>query len=123
MTEYNFRTLNAKDIFPVCNIISKIGFEKLKESIKGQDLTGFTELDDKVFEAIGVNVFFDIVGVVISNIDKCEDEIFAFFASITDLSKKAIQEMPLGDFAEMISEFVQKEELKDFMKVVSRFLK
>ena len=123
MSDYTFRTLNAKDIFPMCNIISKIGFEKIKESMKGQDLSGFTTLDDRALEAIGMNVVVDIVGIVISNIGKCEDEIFAFFASVTDLPQETVQEMPLGDFAELVGDFVQKKELKDFMKVVSRFLK
>jgi hypothetical protein len=123
MTEYTFRTLNAKDIFPVCEIISKIGFNEFKGCLNGVDLSKFVAFDKEAIYQIGFGVMIDIAGVVLANMYKCESQIFTFMASITGLEVEQVEAMPLPDFAEMIADFTEKPELKDFMKVVSRFLK
>jgi hypothetical protein len=72
---------------------------------------------------IGISVAFDIGGVILSNLPKCETEIYSFLASVTGLKVKEIEEASMADFAEMIITLVQKDEFKDFIGVVSRFLK
>lgn len=122
-TEYTFRTLNAKDVFPVCEIISKIGFNEFKGCLDGVDLSKFISFDKKAMYEIGVGVMIDVAGVVLANMYKCESQIFTFLASVTNLEIEQVEAMPLPDFANMIVEFTEKPELKDFMQVVSKFLK
>lgn len=124
MTEYNFRQLNSTDIFPVCNIISKIGIRELKTCFKGQDLSAVTNTEDEgAMMALGAGVALDVAGVVFANIQKCQKEIYTFLSSVTELSEKELKAMPPADFADIVINFFKKEELKDFMKVVSKFIK
>lgn len=122
MTEYNFRKLNSTDIFPVCNIIAKIGIRELKDCFNGQNLSVNTE-DENAMMALGAGVAFEVAGVIFANMQKCQKEIYSFLASITELSEKDLKTMPPADFADIIINFFRKEELKDFMKVVSKFIK
>lgn len=124
MTEYTFRQLKSTDIFPVCNIISKIGIKELRNSFKGQDISALTNAEDEdAILALGVGVAFDVAGVVFANMHKCQQEIYAFLSSVTELSEEELKAMPPADFADIVIQFFKKEELKDFMKVVSKFIK
>lgn len=124
MTEYKFRQLNSTDIFPVCNIISKIGIRELKTCFKGQDLSAVTNTEDEgAMMALGAGVALDVAGVIFANMQKCQKEIYTFLSSVTELSEKELKTMPPADFADIVIHFFKKEELKDFMKVVSKFIK
>lgn len=127
MTEYTFRKLTSTDIFPVCNIISKIGIRELKSCLDTQNLAAFAAQGGKknksAIMALGASVAFDIAGVVFANMQKCEAEIFTFLASVTDLTEDDLRTMPPADFADIIINFFKKEELGDFISVVSKFIK
>lgn len=123
---YEFRALCSKDIFPVCNIISKIGVKEFKtcfDSDEVKKMIASAGKDEDVTSAVGASIFFDIAGIVMGNMSKCENEIYSFLSSVTGLKVAALQKMGLADFAELIIEFFKKDDLKDFMKVVSKFLK
>lgn len=64
----------------------------------------------------------EIANVIISHIPDCETEIFAFLSGVTGLKVAEIKEFELATFAEMIIDFLKKEELGDFFKVVSKLL-
>lgn len=125
-TAYEFRKLCAEDIFPVCNIISKIGIKEFKSCFDSKDIKAITASGgnkDEIAAAVGVNVFVDVAGIVLANIGKCENEMFSFLGSVAGLKSEAVRKMDLSEFADMIVSFFKKEELKDFFKVVSKFLK
>lgn len=124
MTEYNFKQLNSTDIFPVCNIISKVGIRELKTCFQGQDLSAIANTEDEgAMMALGAGVALDVAGVVFANMQKCQQEIYTFLSSVTELSEEELKAMPPADFADIVINFFKKEELKDFMKVVSKFIK
>lgn len=132
--DFKIRKLNSTDIFPMCSIISKIGVGQFKDCFSGY--TTFNNLTDTLdggeataedkeerITAIGMAVMFDVAGIVLGNLNKCQNEIYLFLSSITDISEEELKAMPPGDFAEIVIAFFKKEELKDFMKVVSKFVK
>lgn len=102
-------------------IISKIGFSELKTCFEGESVQKMVKKKD--VEGAGMAVMLDIAGIIIGNLPKCETEIFNFLADLTGLSAKEIQEASLAEFAEMVIELVQKEEFRDFIKVVSKLFK
>lgn len=126
MTEYNFRQLNSTDIFPVCTILSKIGIREFKDCFDGSNVAAFFKdgkLDDNGKMALGASVTFDVIGVVLGNMEKCKNEIFRFLTSVSDKTEKQLREMSPADFLNMLVDFSRKEELADFIKVVSKFFK
>lgn len=123
---YELRPLVASDMGAICKIITAIGIRQFKECFKVEqfkknDKEGAESKEDLVdFETIGFSVFFDIAGIIISNIPKAESEIQAFLASLTGMSIAAIKKIPFADYGEMIIDVVTKEEFQDFFKRVMK---
>ena len=119
---YELRALSSKDIFPVSKIISKIGIKEFKNCFNSDTVKRLVQGKEEA-EGIGLLIMVDIVGVILSNLPNCETEIYSFLSSMTGAKVKELEEMPMAEFAELITEIVQKEDFKDFFKVVSKLLK
>lgn len=102
-------------------IISKIGFSELKTCFESDSVQRMVKKKD--VEAAGMAVMIDIAGIIIGNLPKCENEIYAFLSDLTGLTVEQVQEASLAEFAEMILGLVQKDEFKDFIGVVSKLFK
>ena len=117
-TTFELRKLEAKDIAPMASIINKIGWKDIKtcfQPIEGKDMTDLN--------ALGMTVAFDIVGIVLANYEKCQQDVFSFLSSLSGMKPKQIESLSPADFAEMVIDVVQKEEFKDFFLVVSKLFK
>lgn len=128
MKSYELRELTSKDVFPMFRIISKFGIGEFKKCFDPQLISQFIDENgdfdgDKLASIVGVNIAFDIASIVFENVPKCEDEIFDFLTSISNLKRKEIETMSMVDFFEMIVDVVQKKEFKDFFGVVSKLFK
>ena len=120
------RKLTSKDIFPMCQIVKKIGIDEFKQCFSKPEIMALLSEDKGKGEAagkIGISITFDIVSIIVGNLPKCKDEIYDFLAGLTGAKKKALEDMPLAEFAELIIDLVKKEEFKDFIGVVSGLLK
>lgn len=126
---YELRPLVAADMGPICKIITAIGVRQFKECFnidqlkkkKGEDGENAEESTESLdVETIGFGVFFDIAGIIISNIPKAESEIQAFLASLTGMPIAAIKKIPFADYGELIIDVVTKKEFQDFFKRVMK---
>ena len=123
--KYTFRKLEAKDIAPMASILSKIGLKEVKNCFSPDDMKAIAggEGGIEAVGAVGVSVAFEIAGVILSNYERCQNDVFSFLASLSGMDIKQIESLPLGTFTEMVIDVVKKEEFKDFMKVVSKLFK
>ena len=123
--KYTLRKLEAKDIAPMASILSKIGLKEVKNCFSPDDMKAIAggEGSIEAVGAVGVSVAFEIAGVILSNYERCQNDVFSFLASLSGMDIKQIESLPLGTFAEMVIDVVKKEEFKDFMKVVSKLFK
>ena len=123
--KYTLRKLEAKDIAPMASILSKIGLKEVKNCFSPDDMKAIAggEGGIEAVGAVGVSVAFEIAGVILSNYERCQNDVFSFLASLSGMDIKQIESLPLGTFAEMVIDVVKKEDFKDFMKVVSRSFK
>ena len=122
---YALRKLEAKDIAPMASILSKIGLKEVKNCFSPDDLKAIAGGDGSIeaVGAVGVSVAFEIAGVILSNYEKCQNDVFSFLASLSGMDIKQIETLPLDTFTEMVIDVVKKEDFKDFMKVVSKLFK
>lgn len=126
--EYELRKLTSKDIFPMVKLISKFGIDEFKKCLDPKiikdlvDETGGIK-GDQLTSIVGMNIVFDIASIVMTNLGKCENEIYDFLASVSNLKRKEIEKMSPAEFAQIIVDFIQKEEFKDFFGVVSKLVK
>ena len=120
------RKLTSKDIFPMCQIIKKIGIDEFKECFSMpeiQKLVAENGNTENVANQVGIGIMFDIVSIIVGNLPKCEDEIYDFLVSLTGEKKKTLEELSIADFTQLIVDLVQKEDFKDFIGVVSKSFK
>ena len=134
---YKLRALCAEDIFPVLTIVKKIGIKEFKECFNKEALDNVVDVfvngaknngseNDNTLAAVGLSILpsvLDVVDVLLNNIPKCENDLYKFLESISDLSIEEIKKLPMSDFIGMIIDIVKKEEFKDFFKVVSELFK
>lgn len=117
---YTLRKLCARDVFPFMKIMSKIGIKQFSDCFNVEtDENG--DVSFGIADA-GIAVAFSIADVLMSNLYKCEDEIYTFLAGLSGMEKEEIMDLELGVFAQMIIDVFQKKEFSDFFKVVSRLL-
>lgn len=120
---YEFRTLCSKDIFPMVTLINKIGIAKFKDAFQSDGIQKIISGGEKNLEAIGISVAFELAGIVLEALPKCEDDIYNMLSNVSNVKRKELEKMDMGTFFEMIVDFIQKPEFKDFMKVVSKLFK
>lgn len=128
-TKFELRELKSADLFPMFAILSKIGFKDLKESLSADTISGLLESvkseesEDTKVTALGFSIIMEVVEVIMKNLPHCEKEIYNFLAGLSGMTAKEIAELPMVTFTEMIIAVIQKDEFKDFFKVVSGLFK
>lgn len=119
--QYNFRSMKATDVFKLTSILAKIGVKDIKGCIT--NYMTLTKDDEADKNALALNLGVDIVEVLLSNIDKCEEPIYKFLASVTDLTERDIKGMEATEFITLIYDLFAQKEYLDFFKVALRFQK
>lgn len=127
---YTLRKLNAGDIVPMCAVIKNIDLKEIKNCFGVDKVKSIIEAikDDKGesgvnIEAVGFEVVVDVVDIILNNLDRCMDSLFRFLSNLSGMTREEVAVLDLAVFTEMIIDVVKKEEFKDFIKVVSKFLK
>ena len=128
--KYVFRELKSTDVFPMLKLLNKIGVKEFKGCIESPDVKAAINKavdggmsGDELANAVGINVIMEIAGVIFENIPKCEEDIYTLLSGVSNLSKEEVKELKMAEFFEMIIDFIRVDGFKDFIKVVSGFLK
>ena len=126
---YTFRTLNSTDTFLMFKIIGKIGINEFtacfeKDTVKQMNasVTG-DKTEENATTVVGISVILEMANVIIGNLPKCEAEIYQMLSNTSNLSVTRVKALDFVTFAEMVIDFVKKDEFKDFISVVSRLFK
>lgn len=124
---YELRNLTADDIFPMFQIVSKIGIKEFKTCFDTPEIKGViakvTAGEDADLNTVGMFVALDIASLVIGNLPKCRDDIYLLLSQLSGKDKKEIAALPLATFLQMVTDVVRKEEFKDFFQVVAKLFK
>lgn len=98
---YTLRKLTDRDLWPVLDIIGKVLPDDLSS------LFSQVMLKEKSLEEVGAEGVTKIGVAIIRNMDKAQDDIYAFLADVSGISAQEIQAMPFGTTPRMIWEIVQ----------------
>ena len=130
---YTFRKLEAPDMFVMFKIISAIGVNEFKILFESKGVTdlfknlmfekGEKPKTDEEFIALGAGIMFDLAQTVITNLPKCEREIYQLLAQVANMKIEHVRKLEPASFMRMVIDFLKKEEFKDFIKVVSESFK
>lgn len=133
---FELRELQSSDMFPLLKIMGKIGFKDFKDKLtpestkdimntfkQNQEGADGDANKDELITFVGINLVADILEIILANLPKCEQDIYTFLGGLAGKKPKEIADLPMVTFTEMIIAVIQKEEFKDFFKVVSRLFK
>lgn len=126
--EYKLRKLKATDAFLIIKLINKFGIMEFKKCFNANEIAKLAEnkeglSKEELTEKVGFNIILSCCAVIFENIGKCENEVFEFLSAVSNLNRKQVECLSLAELAQMIIEIFQKDEFKDFYKVVSGLLK
>ena len=128
--KFELRGLKSEDMFPMFGILSKIGFKDLKNSLTPERVaeltTAFKQTNDDSTDMstyLGFNIMVEAVEIIMKNLPSCKVEIYTLLSSLSGMTVKQIADLDMVTFTEMIIAVVQKEEFKDFFKVVAKLFK
>jgi hypothetical protein len=141
---YVLKKLGAPVIFSMCKIIKGIGINEFKTLFGGEgalkNIINMSKAEsakkangksdeenansdlDAIIE-IGAGIMLNVVGVVIENLPKCENDIYKFLSMVSNLSEKEVKSLSMADFTQMIIDVIKKEDFADFIKVVFTLFK
>ena len=127
---YTLRKLEAYDVAPVATILTQIGFKEFRGVLNSPEINAFAKAlagnteENEVREIkMGMHMAFEMVGIILANYSKCQDSLLSWLGSLSGMKKEEIGHLDIDAFAEMLIDVFKKEELKGFMKVVSKLLK
>ena len=126
---YELRNLTADDMFPMFQIISKIGVKEFKSCFESPEVRKAIEgvasgkQDQDGLTALGMTIAFDLAGVIISNLASCKNDIYGLLSQLSGMAAKEIANLPMVTFVEMIVDVIKKEEFKDFFQGVSKLFR
>ena len=128
--KFELRGLKSDDMFPMFGILSKIGFKDLKNSLTPDRVAELTSAfqkqdgsDADMSTYLGFNIMVEAVEIIMKNLPSCKMEIYTLLSSLSGMTVKQIADLDMVTFTEMIIAVVQKEEFKDFFKVVAKMFK
>lgn len=124
---YTLRKLKSTELFPVLNILKKVGVKKFTSILRNDETVAIfkkineekTEENADLMISMGA-VLFEIAEIIISGLADCEGEIFNLLASVSGLSVAELKEFDIEVFTGMIIDLVKEN--MDFIKAVSKYL-
>lgn len=127
---YELRGLTADDMFPMFQIISKIGVKEFKKCFESpevmqivKDAASSDKSKDDAIASVGLTVVLDIAGIVMSNLSNCKNDIYLLLSQLSGMDAKEIAKLPMSTFMEMVIDVIKKDEFKDFFQAVSKLFK
>lgn len=131
---YELRDLQADDLFIMMNIVNKIGIKEFKACFESEEVKAAvlnmakTKEDDETDESadvvsIGISVALDIATILLANIGKCKNDIYALLAQLSGLTAGDIAKLPVKTFTGMAIDLVKKEEFADFFQDAVKLFK
>ena len=128
---YKFRALSSTDMFLMFTIIGKIGINEFVACLEGDSfkklVKSFTDGEEKSDDLYMMGAFagaLEIANVIFRNLHKCEKEIYKLLEQTSNMTQAEITaEGNALLFAEMVVDFLKKDEFPGFIKVVSRLFK
>ena len=123
----DLRKLQSSDLFRMVRIINGIGFKTIKDSINVDEINklrkGMTDENaDEITSQVGVSVVMSILGVVIENLPKVENDVYEFCGSVAGIKPKDVAKMEMGEFMDLLVAIFKMDGFRDFFSRASKLI-
>lgn len=132
---YELRNLQADDLFVLVSIVSKIGIKEFKAcfasddvkdavmSMAKKDKKGEAADNSNDLTSVGISVALDIASILMANIGKCKNDIYALLSNLSGMKAADIAKLPVMTFTSMVVDLVKKKEFADFFQEAVKLFK
>ena len=125
--QYTLGKFKSTDVFTMATMLSKIGLGQVADGFGRENIMQIlSESKGKKKEEVtaftGMQMTLQIAEIILSNLNKCEAEIFKLLSSVTGASVEELRDLDAEVFAELVIDVVTMQQFKDFFKVASRLL-
>lgn len=116
---YKLRTPTLDDLFPMVEIIKKIGFEEIEKCFSRENTEKIianinSEGGKADVNAVGYQIGTKIFGVIVRNLGVCKDDIYQLLSQLSGLTKSEVGALPLPTVWKMLKELINGDTFKDF---------
>lgn len=112
---YAMRKLKDSDLFPLLQLLRKIGLQNFKQSF-------IQETEGKTVKAVGITVVLDMADIIIANLGTASDDIYEMWSGLSGIPVNEMKEMEFGTLPLMIYDTFNEVKNTSFFKVLSKFL-
>ena len=131
---YKLRKLMDADLFPLLQLLRKLGVKDIKNSItEARGKKAFDEQDyeteeeravalRKMQEAAGIDLILDMADMLIMKIDTHSEDIYGFFSTLAGVPADEIKAMEFGTLPLMIYDAFSEVKNTAFFKVLTKLL-
>ena len=120
------RKLKATDLFAVSKIIKTIGVDDIINCFSSKEIKdlaktmseGDKKYTDGDVREVGEVIVKNICTLIFDKLDLIENDLMKFISSVTGLSIKEVEDLPLNEFAEVVVKIIKNPDFVDFIKVV-----
>lgn len=124
--EIKIRKPKATDLFVASKIIKGIGIKNIADCFNSKEVKEYVkslrsndaELTEKQIQRVGVLVVTNITELIFEKIDVIQDDLINFISNLTGLPIKDVEDLPIADFAEVVTLIIKEPDFVDFIKVV-----
>lgn len=123
---YKLRKLKASELFPMLNILKKIGFKNFTGLLQNKDVRNLIgklkngqtgEIAEDELVGVG-SIVFEIAQIILDGAINCENELFTILSNVSNLTVENVKELDIDILFEMIVDLIKEN--KDFIKAVSK---
>jgi membrane protease subunit (stomatin/prohibitin family) len=115
------RKLLAMDLFPLLNIIAKIGIKDLIKKFFEQRAEA-SKSEHKNLEEIGQQAIAELLEILLMNIGRAREEINALLADLCGVEKSEIEKLPMDEYMGLLMNFfTQPEFMASLNAIISSF--
>ncbi len=112
---YTLRKLKDKDIFPLLQLLRKIGVKDFKGA--------FNSAVEGELSKVGIDVMLNMADILIENIcSGAGEDIYSFWSELSGITVEDIKEMEFGTLPLMIYDSFSEVKNTSFFKVLSKLL-
>lgn len=135
---YTLRKLMDADLFPLLQLLRKLGFKEIKDSAKTslEEARKNNQFDPAIYEteaekeeafdkfrdAVGIDVVLGMADFLISKLDTHSNDIYEFFSNLAGIPAEDIKQMEFGTLPLMIYDAFSEVKNTAFFKVLIKLL-
>lgn len=119
---YKLRVLKDKDLFLMLKILKKIGIKDFKNAFIQKQSDKQAVDGENAVRNIGILTAFDMADMLLDNLEKVEEELYALWSDISGIPADEMKEMEFGTLPLMILDTFSNARNSSFFRVLSKFL-